>query len=94
MIVSSYWIANPSRLSFIFKQVYYALYCFENGYSLPNGQIVRETINNNDIEKAKILIEKYNLIHFLDNSNTFACKSRFTISFIFYANIKYNFRIT
>jgi hypothetical protein len=61
--LSSYWIANPSRLSFIFKQVYYALYCFEAGHSLPSGDVVRDTINNNDVEKAKIIIEKYNLIH-------------------------------
>lgn len=62
-VLSSYWIANTSRLQFIFRQLTYALYNFERGVFLPNGLLIRDTINNNDVETAKKLIEDYKLIH-------------------------------
>ena len=61
--LSSYWIANRSRLHFIFKQLYYALYNYERGTRLPEPSLVRSIIDNNDIETANKIIEKYNLIH-------------------------------
>lgn len=61
--LSSFWIANPSRLQFIWRQLMYALQAYERGYELPNGQSVRDAINNNDLEKAKELIAEYELIH-------------------------------
>lgn len=61
--LSSYWIANPSRLSFIWKQVAYALYAYERGLALPDYDLTRNTINNNDVDTARALIEDYSLIH-------------------------------
>lgn len=61
--LSSYWIANKSRLRFIFKQLYYALYNYERGTRLPDPNLIRSTIDNNDVETAKKIIETYNLIH-------------------------------
>lgn len=61
--LSSYWIDNRSRLHFIFKQIYYALYNYERGTRLPDPNLVRSTIDNNDVETAKKIIEEYNLIH-------------------------------
>lgn len=61
--LSSYWIANRSRLHFIFKQLYYALYKYEHSARLPEASLVRSIIDNNDIETAKKIIEEYNLIH-------------------------------
>lgn len=61
--LSSFWIGNESRLRFIWKQVMYALYACENGRDLPNTQIVRDTINNNDVELAKRIIAEYDIIH-------------------------------
>lgn len=61
--LSSYWIGNESRLRFIWKQVTYALYAFENGKHLPSAQVVRDTINNNDVELAKRIIAEYDIIH-------------------------------
>ena len=61
--LSSYWIANPSRLQFIYKQVMYALEAYERGWGLPSPDEVRHTINNNDVENAKQLIERFQLIY-------------------------------
>lgn len=61
--LSSFWIANPSRLRFIWRQVIYALNAFECGYNLPDGQVVRDTINSNNVEKAKELIKEFGLIY-------------------------------
>lgn len=60
--LSSYWIANPTRLSFIWRQVMYALHCYENGVCLPDPIKVRETINNNDLETARYLIDTYHIL--------------------------------
>lgn len=60
--LSSFWIANPSRLRFIWKQVMYALHAYECGYNLPSPQVVQDTINNNNIDKAKALIAEFELI--------------------------------
>ena len=61
--LSSYWIGNESRLKFIWKQLMYALLAFERGWNLPNFEVTRSTIDNNDVEKAKELIKEYELIH-------------------------------
>ena len=61
--LSSYWIANESRLRFIWKQLEYALYAYEHNYNLPNASDVRATIDNNNVPVALELIEKYGLIH-------------------------------
>lgn len=60
--LSSFWIANPSRLRFIWKQVRYALHAYECSYNLPDPQVVQDTINNNNIEVAKALIAEFELI--------------------------------
>jgi hypothetical protein len=41
----------------------WALYLFERGGSLPDSRDIQNAINNNDVEKARILIEEYQLIH-------------------------------
>lgn len=61
--LSSFWIANPSRLRFIWKQIMHALYAYEHGYVLPDSNLTRNTINNNDIDTAKSLIVTFNLLH-------------------------------
>lgn len=61
--LSSYWIANESRLRFIWKQVTYALWMFERGKAIPDPYSIRDAINNNDVETAKYLIDKYGLIN-------------------------------
>ena len=61
--LSSYWIGTKSRLQFIYRQLIYALEAFERGYSLPDPAEVRNTINSNDIENAKRLIDEYTLIY-------------------------------
>lgn len=61
--LSSYWIGNESRLKFIWKQVEYALYAYEHHYSLPNQVDVMTVINENNVEAAKQLIDKYGLLH-------------------------------
>lgn len=61
--LSSFWIANESRLRFIWKQVMWALRYYENDARLPNYTAVRDAINNNDVEMAKKLIDQYGLIN-------------------------------
>jgi hypothetical protein len=61
--LSSYWIDNPTRLKFIWLQVIYALHAYEQGYYLPDASDVQDAINNNNIEKAKMLIKHFNLMH-------------------------------
>lgn len=61
--LSSYWIANESRLRFIWNQLQYALYAFEHGFSLPDPSVVREVINENRVDDAKVLLKEYNLIY-------------------------------
>jgi hypothetical protein len=61
--LSSYWIANPSRLTFIWNQIQYAISAYRDGYNIPSPENVIECINNNNIELAKKLIAKYILIH-------------------------------
>lgn len=61
--LSSYWIGNESRLRFIWKQVMYALFCYERGSYIPDPSVVRDVINNNDVEAAKHLIKEFDLIH-------------------------------
>lgn len=60
--LSSYWIASEDRLRYIWRQVEYALWKFERGDSIPDPSMTQEAINNNDIETAKLLIERYDLI--------------------------------
>ena len=62
-VLSSYWIGNESRLRFIWKQLSFALYAYEHDRVLPPLEVVRATIDNNDIETAKKLIADYELIH-------------------------------
>lgn len=40
----------------------YALEACENGNIIPDYDLIRSTIDNNDVESAKQLIEKYRLI--------------------------------
>ena len=61
--LSSFWISNPSRLRFIWRQLMYALYAFEHDWNLPTGTDVRDTINNNDVARAKHIIAEYELIN-------------------------------
>lgn len=61
--LSSYWIANPTRLQFIWNQVMWALHAFENSYPLPSAETTQNVINNNDIETAQLLIKEYSLIY-------------------------------
>lgn len=61
--LSSFWISNPSRLRFIWRQLMYALHAFEHDWNLPTGADVRDTINNNNVEKAKRIIAEYELIN-------------------------------
>ena len=60
--LSSYWLDNPSRLQFIWRQLQYALRAYAHGYKLPSESVVRDTINNNDVATAKTLIETFYLI--------------------------------
>lgn len=60
--LSSYWIESPTRLKFIWNQLMYALEACENGNIIPDYDLIRSTIDNNDVESAKQLIEKYRLI--------------------------------
>jgi hypothetical protein len=41
----------------------YALEAYERGWGLPDPDEVRHTINNNDVENAKQLINRFELIH-------------------------------
>lgn len=61
--LSSYWLANESRITFIWKQLEWALHCFENNIALPESSDVQKAINENNIDLANTLIEKYKLIH-------------------------------
>ena len=60
--LSSFWIANQSRMRFIWNQLIYALYNYERDSIIPDGQLVQNIINNNDVETAKLVIDKFNLI--------------------------------
>ena len=66
--LSSYWIANPERLRFIWKQVEYALFMYDCGRNIPDGSVVREAIDTNNVELAKKLVADFKLIH-PDNVN-------------------------
>lgn len=61
--LSSFWIETESRLRFIWKQLMYALYAYEHSYDLPDYNLTRSTIDNNDIATAKALIAKFKLLH-------------------------------
>ena len=41
----------------------YALYAYERGYDLPDYNLTRSTINNNDVDTAKALIAEFDLLH-------------------------------
>lgn len=60
--LSSYWIASEDRLRYIWRQVEYALWKYERNDSIPDPSMTQGAINNNDIETAKLLIERYDLI--------------------------------
>jgi hypothetical protein len=60
--LSSYWIGSPKRMQFIWNQLMRALNAFEQRCILPDCSLVRDSINNNDIQTANALIETYNLI--------------------------------
>ena len=61
--LSSFWIENESRLRFIWRQIEYALYAYENGKQLPDWTYLVEAINNNNVELAQKVIDTYDLIH-------------------------------
>lgn len=60
--LSSYWIESPTRLKFIWNQLACALKAYENGKSIPDYDLIRNAIDNNDVELAERLIEQYQLI--------------------------------
>lgn len=60
--LSGYWLDNPSRLTFIWNQLTYALQLYEHGIQLPEGRLVREIINTNNVNAAKKLIEEFSFI--------------------------------
>ena len=60
--LSSYWIATEARLKFIWRQVEYALFNFEQNTLIPNSEYIVKAINNNDVALATKLIKEFNLI--------------------------------
>lgn len=60
-VLSSAMMSSPSRLSFIWKQLEKALRACQTNYSLPSSDLVKEAIDNSNVELARQLITHYNL---------------------------------
>ena len=41
----------------------FALHAYECGWRLPDGDLVRNTINNNDVEMTKQLLIEYEMLN-------------------------------
>lgn len=41
----------------------FALHAYERGFALPDYNLTRSTINNNDVDTAKALIAEFGLLH-------------------------------
>lgn len=61
-VLSSYWLDNEVRITFIWNQIEWALTNFGNETSLIDGHLIQSVINNNNLELAHELITHYDLI--------------------------------
>lgn len=61
-VLGGYTIADDEIMSIIWDQVIKAIDAFNDGEPLIDAVTVQNVINNSDVNKAKELIEKYNLM--------------------------------
>ena len=60
--LSSYFISSQETLEFVWNGIMRAINAYNYNLPLINAETVQNTINNSDVETAKYLIEKYNLV--------------------------------
>lgn len=61
--LSSAMMADRDKLRTIWSGIEKAVFAFNRGVSLPESGYVRKAINENDIDLAKALIKKYNVLN-------------------------------
>lgn len=60
--LSSYFISSQETLEFVWNGIMKAINAYNYNLPLISTETVQNTINNSDVETAKYLIEKYNLV--------------------------------
>lgn len=60
--LSSYFISSQETLEFVWNGIMKAINAYNYNLPLISAETVQNTINNSDVETAKHLIEKYNLV--------------------------------
>ena len=60
--LSSYMMSSPETLEFVWNGIMRAINAYNYNLPLIDAETVQNTINNSDVETAKHLIEKYNLV--------------------------------
>jgi hypothetical protein len=60
-VLSSAMMNSVSNIKFVWNQLMKAINFYNNDISLPSSSLIRDTINNSDIEMAKRLIKEYEL---------------------------------
>ncbi len=60
--LSGYFLSNIDTLEFVYNQTVKAINAYCNEVQLPKGNLVQLAINDNNLQVAKDLIQKYNII--------------------------------
>jgi hypothetical protein len=66
--LSSYFMKDEEHLRWVFIQVNRAIRAYNEGWTLPDGELVQDVINNSKEDVARDLCRRYNLCdNFLGN---------------------------
>lgn len=60
--LGGYFLCNDEMIEFMWNGAKKAIEAYKMGIQRPSDDIIQSIINNSDVEKAKVLIEKYNLL--------------------------------
>lgn len=66
--LSSYFMKDEEHLKWVFIQINRAIRAYNEGWTLPDGELVQDAINNSKEDVARDLCRRYNLCgNFLGN---------------------------
>ena len=60
--LSSYMMSSKENLEFVWNGIMKAIRAYNCNLPLIDSEVVQSIINNSDVEKAKIIIENFNLV--------------------------------
>ena len=61
-VLSSAMMSNTAKLSFVWDQLFKAIFAYENDFDLPSEEDIQNIINNSNSKLAEQIISAYNLV--------------------------------